>query len=72
VRWDVYFGVRTGRHFRRDGCGCQEAEICYIWFTCLRIWTKYWSPVNISMRLIFGIDIFITEKFFTILVSIVG
>lgn len=39
-------------------------QIGYIWFTCHWIWTKYRSSVNINIRLIFGIDVFITAEFF--------
>jgi len=45
-------------------------QMGYIWFTCLRICSKYWS-VNINIRLIFGVDV-LTAEFFTILFSIVG
>jgi hypothetical protein len=47
-------------------------QMGYIWFSCLRVRTKCWSNFNINIRLIFGIDVFITAEFITKLVSIVG
>jgi len=46
-------------------------QMGYIWFTCLRICSKYWS-VNINIRLIFGVDVLTAEFFTTILFSTVG